>query len=250
MFLVLSPSLSSSIGTEEALHNLIYRIEKALEKNEYAIVVFLDINGAFNNVSTEAMLRNMAELGVEKEIIVWARHMLNNRKVSAFLNDEFVSRISDNGTPQGGILSVDLWDAVMHKLLTTFPRNNPTESFCFADDDSMVSTGIDEATIASNLQKDLDLKVKWAEEHQLEFSATKTKAMIFTRKKNCSRPKLFLQGEEIEYVSDFKYLGVTIDENLTWAKHIENVSAKATGIMMQIRKQVGKTWGLNAKICR
>ena len=78
-------SYREGIGTEEALHNLVYKVEKALEKNETAIVLFLDINGAFSNVNTEAMLKNLAELGVEKEIIIWARHMLNNRKFRPLL---------------------------------------------------------------------------------------------------------------------------------------------------------------------
>ena len=41
-----------------------------------------------------------------------------------------------------------------------------------------------------------------------------------------------------------------MDEDLSWSTHIKNVCAKATMTMLQIRKQVGKTWGLNAKICK
>jgi len=38
-------------STETALHSLVTRIERTLERQEYALAVFLDIEGAFDNAS-------------------------------------------------------------------------------------------------------------------------------------------------------------------------------------------------------
>ncbi|XP_036327429.1 uncharacterized protein LOC118740039 [Rhagoletis pomonella] len=46
-------------STETALHSLTAVIEKALEHKEYALGVFLDISGAFNNVSYEAIMESL-----------------------------------------------------------------------------------------------------------------------------------------------------------------------------------------------
>ena len=43
-------------STDTALHVLVGKIEKALYNKEYALGVFLDIEGAFNNASTDSLL--------------------------------------------------------------------------------------------------------------------------------------------------------------------------------------------------
>lgn len=38
------------------------------------------------------------------------------------------------------------------------------------------------------------------------------------------QPEIFVEGETIKVVSDFKYLGITLDSNLTFKKHVKNVA--------------------------
>ena len=59
------------VSTESALHRIVYKIEKALAEKEFALAVFLDIDGAFSNTSTESMVRALAKKGVEVEIVHW-----------------------------------------------------------------------------------------------------------------------------------------------------------------------------------
>ena len=106
------------------------------------------------------------------------------------------------------------------------------------------------ANYLARLNADIRIFEEWATEHGLKFSSSKTKAMIFSRKENTNRRNLYINGEQIEYVTSFKYLGVTIDNKLNWTEHINNVSKKATNIMAQCRRMMGKTWGLKPYICR
>jgi len=46
-------------STETALHNLVQRIERAINNKEYALGVFLDIEAAFNNASSTSLLSIM-----------------------------------------------------------------------------------------------------------------------------------------------------------------------------------------------
>lgn len=49
--------------------------------------------------------------------------------------------------------------------------------------------------------------------------------MTFSKKNvNQSRSFVFLNGEELELVTQFKYLGVVLDSNLTFKKHIKKVT--------------------------
>jgi hypothetical protein len=47
-----------------ALHQLIVRVEKALDQQEIPLGIFLDIEGAFNNTSYDSMCTAFARHGV------------------------------------------------------------------------------------------------------------------------------------------------------------------------------------------
>ena len=71
--------------------------------------------------------------------------------------------------------------------------------------------------------------------------------MIFTRKRNIKEPKIYLQGVELEYVQEFKYLGVTIDNKLNWRKHVEKQTKKAQIALNTGRRMIGSKWGLKPR---
>lgn len=59
---------------------------------------------------------------------------------------------------------------------------------------------------------------KWLASNRLDLNQNKTKWMLFGTKQNlehCLDHRAQLNGKEIERVSSFCYLGVTLDENLS-----------------------------------
>ena len=54
------------VSTEDPLHMAINKIEKALDNKEVAILLFLDINSAFNSASTKGMVNNLVRQGLDK----------------------------------------------------------------------------------------------------------------------------------------------------------------------------------------
>jgi len=53
-------------STETALHSLVTRIERTVERQEYALGVFLDIEGAFDNVSVQSLQSVLHSKGVSR----------------------------------------------------------------------------------------------------------------------------------------------------------------------------------------
>jgi hypothetical protein len=54
---------------ETALRQLMVQVEKALDQQEIALGIFLDIEGAFNNTSYDFMCAALAKHGVDYTII-------------------------------------------------------------------------------------------------------------------------------------------------------------------------------------
>ena len=66
--------------------------------------------------------------------------------------------------------------------------------------------------------------------------------MLFTNKtKLPQRKDIMMGGEKIEWVSSFKYLGVTLQSNLSWDEHIDNITKRARFTWAQCKKMIGES---------
>ena len=67
-------------STESALTNMTEYLEASM-KNGKALGVFLDIQGAFDNIKTETIIDGMKRKEIDSEIIEWYKHYLKNRSI-------------------------------------------------------------------------------------------------------------------------------------------------------------------------
>ena len=66
--------------------------------------------------------------------------------------------------------------------------------------------------------------------NKLVPNSRKSKLMIFKSRPLPDLPTIYFAGEEIEWVSEFKYLGITVANNMSFSRHISNVSLKVSRI--------------------
>ena len=80
--------------------------------------------------------------------------------------------------------------------------------------------------------------------NKLSLNVSKTKFMIFHHhQRNIEQivPDIKINSEKNEKVSEFNFLGLTIDENLSWKSHIQKISnkiARTLGIMCRLKKKL------------
>jgi hypothetical protein len=109
------------------------------------------------------------------------------------------------------------WNLTFDRLLEGFGFS-PTDSTAFADDGALVTDRIDFITFRSLFQSAPNKACQWADDHGLQLCKKKTSAIIFTRKKdlkNRNLTKLKLEDSYLPFEQSVKYLGVTIDSNLS-----------------------------------
>ena len=98
----------------------------------------------------------------------------------------------------------------------------------------------------SRIQKVVTNLEEWGEERGLKFNASKTVVVIFTksRLKESEYPnKLLVSGEPVEFSSQARYLGVTLDSKLLWTEHFNNQVTKCKQYLFMLKKSVHKAWG-------
>ena len=249
-------------STIAAVHKLVKKLEFAILNQGMALGTFLDIEGAFDNVSFDAIKRALTDNCDSKEVNQWIMSMIHNRKTTVELQGKKKVIAIRKGCPQGGILSPFLWNLVINELLEYTRNKIPSDLQGFADDLALVSIvtspkkpsgkqGFDEDTLREVTQKSLNSINQWCKRSGLTLSQLKTHCVMFTNRRNWSFSKpLKVDGTEIEVQKSTKFLGLTLDSKLSWNEHIENVCKKSKGILMQCRKAVGPTWGFKPATMR
>ena len=111
----------------------------------------------------------------------------------------------------------------------------------FADNASLFSVIHDSVITTLELNSDLARIKQWAFQWKTSFNPDPTKQSqetIFSRKlKKACHPSLFFNNNNVSQASSQKHLGLTLDNWLTFDKHLTNVSSK-------ISKTIGLLWKL------
>jgi ribonuclease HI len=237
-------------STETALHALVSRAERAIDRGQFAVGAFFDIQGAFDNAPFEAMNRALINRNIETPVVNWIIGMLKMRIVETQLQDSTASALVARGCPQGGVLSPLLWTLVADELLRTLDSRG---IYCqaYADDGTILVEGSDLQIVCDLVQSGLREVLAWCENNGLSINPSKTELIMFTRKRKIPKIKApRLNNVELNFRKKVKYLGVVLDEKLTFKEHLEEKCDKANVIIWQCRSAIGRKWGLRPAIIR
>ena len=96
----------------------------------------------------------------------------------------------------------------------------------FADDTTLLfsSTNIDQ--LNNILESEGNKAIMWLNANKLIINLTKTNCMLFSNKRGDPQIRVKLNNVELEAKKESTFLGVIIDNNLTWKPHIKHISNK------------------------
>ena len=204
-------------GTDMCVFTLKEIIRYYINHGSLMYVTFLDASQAFDRVNHTVLLRKLFSAGVPmyllRLIAFWYCNQFYHVRWGNALSVGFTV---SNGVRQGGVLSPLLFNFYMNELSVTL--NSAPIGCCFADvvinhlmyaDDLVVF-----APSAKGLQTLLDLCVKFGEDNDILFNRSKSKLMLFDTIKCGNHANILVNGNALDYVSNFKYLGHIIDNKL------------------------------------
>eukprot|EP00116_Pleurobrachia_bachei_P000967 sb/3461229/ len=237
-------------GCDMALTVLTEKIESAIHRREYCVVLFMDIKGAFDRVKKERMIEYLKQHGCPDQIASIFEQFLNNRIITIDIEDASISRGNLPGGAQGTSGMPLKWNVGTTPLLTTVNKREHLQAL--ADDLASAASGEVLEDLIPRTQWILDCVVEWCDHMGLELSTSKTQFMVFTHRRKDKIPvqKLYYKGSPIEQVTSYKFLGVTFDPQLSWKAHFKRVITEAGTTEHLANRTVGATWGTGPEVQR
>ena len=204
--------------TIDAVAELTDEIRHALDSKGYVHCTFLDLKKAFDTVDHDILLNKLYHYGVRGIPHDLLKSYLSDRKQYVQLQNKKSSELAVTcGVPQGSVLGPLLFLLYINDL----PDCTQSSTKMFADDTVVIYQGHNgtESICNSNLAT-VEMFLKG---NRLTLNAKKTKVMHFTK-----GPKFrtTISGNEIESVTSMKYLGVFMDDKLSFEPHVSFVCGK------------------------
>jgi len=234
-------------STEHAILKLVDDITTAFVKRDFTIGVFIDLSKAFDTVNHEILVKKLEYYGITGINQKWFESYLKNRKQCVvFDNDSLTEHLDITcGVPQGSILGPLLFLIYVNDLHKSCPKLSPV---MFADDTNLFYSDKNILNLFSVMNSELENVSKWFKANKLSLNIKKTKFSLFhqaNRSHNIPEelPVLILDRIIIKRDKVTKFLGVFIDENLSWKYQIDYLStkvAKSIGILYKSRHYLNK----------
>lgn len=160
-------------STEAAVLNLTNKIQEALKNDEHAIGIFLDIQGAFDNLPHCAISKALNTTAAKGMVADWIMHMIKNRQIILKTSGKSITRKITKGCPQGGVLSPFLWNLVLDNLLQHCHKDDNVQAF--ADDINFLSIGKTKYGIINKAKNTMKMILDWCKKMNYKSVQSKQK---------------------------------------------------------------------------
>ena len=222
----------------QAVIKLLSHIVQAYHDKIYSACFFLDLRKAFDTVNHDLLIKKLEHFGFRGTCSGYMRSYYQNRKQFVHVGGyNSSSKSVIHGVPQGSILGPICFSLYINDM----PMAVKVEVVLFADDAAFIITCPTLEGLYRKIRELFSDLTLYLNMNKLVPNSRKSKLMMFRSRPTTVLPSLYFGGEEIEWVKEFKYLGITISNNMNFSKHINNVTSKIsqiTGTFTCLRKIV------------
>ena len=227
----------SKKSTVQAITNHLAYVYESLEQNNTVISIFLDFRKAFDCVDHSVLLSKLHYYGIRGIMHDWFRSYLSDREQFTVVGAAESSRRKLLcGVPQGTNLGPLLF------LLFINDLPNCSELFrftLFADDSTLtVKFSKHEFNITSTINRELINVNNWLISNKIAINPDKTKYIAFNYRNKPVIDLIRIGNIKIKETNDIKFLGIYLDSNLKFKRHVKYISskiAKSIGVLNKLK---------------
>ena len=210
--------------TSDAILEFLENVYDSFNENKYYLAVFLDFSKAFDTISHDILLRKLEHMGFCGP----------NRKQCVNLGGS-LSDILDTkmGVPQGSTLGPLLFILYINDMSNSLENLKIVH---FADDSTIHTTLNKSMNIAPQINTSLSCINNWLIANKLYLNIGKTKYMIISIKDKPPDLNLIIGSSCIERTNVQKFLGIYIDDKVSFRVHTNKIAAKLSQGVGLLRK--------------
>lgn len=230
----------STLTALDTVYNMVAEERKRpWQRRNRCLMVLLDVQNAFNSIEWEVILDSLRTKGISPYL---------RRILSSYLQDRYIideegrKHTMSAGVPQGSVLGPTLWNSGYDGVLDiNLPQGAKT--IAYADDLALLVTGRTMEALEATAQEALDAIEYWMRRNRLKLAPEKTEAVMLVKRRKERTPKVNLAGHAIAISKTVKYLGVTLQAELTGVEHVRQATLKAAKAATDIAKILPRTYG-------
>ena len=219
----------------DAILDFISPILDSLDRKRFTIVLFLDLKCAFDSIDIDILLNKMNHYGFRDS---------SNRFFKSYFSDRYqfvnISDFNSNhkrvniGLTQGAINSPQLFHIFINDL-ANFSISHGFYPTLFADDAVFQCSGSTLEDVIYKLNYFIPNLSEWLAMNRLTPNVSKTKLMLFSHVNIVDPPDVYFNNTKLEFVHNFKYLGVFIDDCLNFRHHTRYLTTKVNQVLGVVR---------------
>uniref|UniRef100_A0A672FVC1 Reverse transcriptase domain-containing protein n=1 Tax=Salarias fasciatus TaxID=181472 RepID=A0A672FVC1_SALFA len=220
--------------TSMALIEATEEITTALDQKKIAVGVFIDLKKAFDTINHFILVNKLEKYGVRGVAGDWIKSYLTGRVQFVKMGKHISEQLGIVcGVPQGSVLGPKLFNVYINDI---FNVSQSLKLILFADDTTIFYSSNDYNELVKTVNMELNKIKTWMDINKLSLNISKTKVMMFGNSTTKSFQQIVIEGTEIENVCENKFLGIVIDNKLTWKAHIKHIKAKISKSLYIINK--------------
>ena len=226
-------------NTQTALHRVVDSWIDNICDGLITAVCFLDIRKCFDTIDHNVLKQKLGYYGVKGVELDWFSDYLNNRSQVVFHNKELSNKNNVTiGVPQGSVLGPILFMLFVNDL-----SQNSNIGVCnlYADDTIVYCQGDSVQEVNEKLQICVSHLNNWYVHNKLSVNISKSEVMLISSSRRFLSDNLdiSIDGQCLKYVHCANYLGMKIDNHLTWNDYINKLCSNVASKLSSLRRLQG-----------
>ena len=230
-------------GTTDALVRFQNDVLDNRNKGKHTICVFFDLHKAYDTTWRYGILLALHRAGVRGNLAHFCKQFLMERLFRVKNGKAFSDLKTQNeGVPQGSVISCTLFTLALNGILSDLPPG--VQASLYVDDLMLYCSSRYIPALTRRLQEAINRVERWATSHGFIFSPPKTVAMhLRPGRGREAAPYLHLNNVPIDFVTETKFLGLVLDDRLTWRPHLKSLKSSCTRKLDLLKCLSKLSWG-------